>query len=34
MVAAAGSIFVRIAMIITYPVSFTLGKFLDWIIGS
>jgi metal transporter CNNM len=33
-VAAAGSIFVKVAMILTYPVSAPLGWFLDKVIGS
>lgn len=33
-VAAAGSGFVRVAMILTYPVAVPLGKFLDFIVGA
>ncbi|KPI85942.1 hypothetical protein ABL78_4985 [Leptomonas seymouri] len=33
-VAAAGSIFVKVAMLLTYPVSASLGWFLDKVVGS
>ncbi|KAG5507548.1 hypothetical protein JKF63_06497 [Porcisia hertigi] len=33
-VAAAGSIFVNVAMILTYPLSASLGWFLDLVVGS
>ncbi|KPA78447.1 hypothetical protein ABB37_06074 [Leptomonas pyrrhocoris] len=33
-VAAAGSIFVKVAMILTYPISASLGWFLDKVVGS
>ncbi|CAJ1021908.1 putative Cyclin M transmembrane N-terminal domain containing protein [Leishmania shawi] len=33
-VAAAGSIFVKVAMILTYPLSVSLGWFLDVVVGS
>ncbi|CCW69131.1 unnamed protein product [Phytomonas sp. Hart1] len=33
-VAAWGAIFVQFAMILTYPVSMPLGKFLDWVVGG
>ncbi|CCW61278.1 unnamed protein product [Phytomonas sp. EM1] len=33
-VAAWGAIFVHFAMILTYPVSMPLGKFLDWVVGG
>lgn len=33
-VAAAGSVFVNVAMILTYPLSATLGWFLDVVVGS
>ncbi|KAK7196133.1 hypothetical protein NESM_000548200 [Novymonas esmeraldas] len=33
-VAAAGSIFVKVAMVLTYPLSASLGWFLDVIVGS
>eukprot|EP00796_Vickermania_ingenoplastis_P012512 gene12512-8568_t len=33
-VAAAGSVFVRVAMLITYPIAVPLGKLLDVIVGA
>ncbi|KAG5480984.1 hypothetical protein LSCM1_06658 [Leishmania martiniquensis] len=33
-VAAAGSVFVKVAMILTYPLSASLGWFLDIVVGS
>ncbi|EPY31198.1 hypothetical protein STCU_00065 [Strigomonas culicis] len=33
-VAAAGSMFVYVAMFLTYPVSVPLGKLLDWVVGN
>lgn len=33
-VAAAGSVFVKVAMIITYPISVPLGKLLDFLVGA
>lgn len=33
-VAAAGTTFVWIAMVLTFPVSWPLGKFLDWVVGT
>lgn len=33
-VAAAGSVFVRVAMLVTYPIAAPLGKILDVIVGA
>lgn len=33
-VAAAGSVFVRVAMLVTYPIAAPLGKLLDVIVGA